>query len=79
MWYNVVDLKPVQFAVDAWKRLVLKAEYKEVIWAMVKSYLAHSTNFHDLVDGKGEGLVILLHGPPGVGKTLTAGMYSYSD
>ncbi|KXH40497.1 ATPase [Colletotrichum nymphaeae SA-01] len=71
-WYNVVDLEPVQFAVDAWKRLVLKAEYKEVIWAMVKSYLAHSTNFHDLVDGKGEGLVILLHGPPGVGKTLTA-------
>ncbi|UQC79723.1 ATPase [Colletotrichum lupini] len=70
--YNVVDLKPVQFATDAWKRLVLKAEYKEVIWAMVKSYLAHSTNFHDLVDGKGEGLVILLHGPPGVGKTLTA-------
>ncbi|KAK0375150.1 hypothetical protein CLIM01_07497 [Colletotrichum limetticola] len=70
--YSVVDLKPVQFAVDAWKRLVLKPEYKEVIWAMVKSYLAHSTNFYDLVDGKGEGLVILLHGPPGVGKTLTA-------
>lgn len=26
----------------------------------------------DLVKGKGQGLVILLHGPPGVGKTLTA-------
>jgi SpoVK/Ycf46/Vps4 family AAA+-type ATPase len=26
----------------------------------------------DLVTGKGKGLIILLHGPPGVGKTLTA-------
>lgn len=26
----------------------------------------------DLMQGKGNGLVILLHGPPGVGKTLTA-------
>ncbi|EXF73780.1 hypothetical protein CFIO01_05711 [Colletotrichum fioriniae PJ7] len=70
--YNVAELKPVQFAADSWKRLVLKTEYKEVIWAMVKSYLNHNTGFHDLVEGKGEGLVVLLHGPPGVGKTLTA-------
>ncbi len=26
----------------------------------------------DLVHGKGRGLIILLHGPPGVGKTSTA-------
>jgi SpoVK/Ycf46/Vps4 family AAA+-type ATPase len=26
----------------------------------------------DLIKGKGKGLIILLHGPPGVGKTLTA-------
>lgn len=27
----------------------------------------------DFIDGKGEGLTILLHGRPGVGKTYTAG------
>lgn len=27
----------------------------------------------DFVEGKGEGLTILLHGKPGVGKTYTAG------
>lgn len=27
----------------------------------------------DFVEGKGEGQIILLHGPPGVGKTCTAG------
>ena len=26
----------------------------------------------DVIDGKGEGSIFLLHGPPGVGKTLTA-------
>ncbi|CAJ2500031.1 Uu.00g028840.m01.CDS01 [Anthostomella pinea] len=28
--------------------------------------------FDDIVKGKGQGLVCVLHGPPGVGKTLTA-------
>jgi hypothetical protein len=28
--------------------------------------------FDDIVKGKGRGLVLVLHGPPGVGKTLTA-------
>lgn len=28
----------------------------------------------DFIEGKGEGLTILLHGRPGVGKTYTAGM-----
>jgi len=27
----------------------------------------------DLVPGKGQGQIFLLHGPPGVGKTFTAG------
>jgi hypothetical protein len=28
----------------------------------------------DLIRGKGDGLIMLLHGGPGTGKTLTAGM-----
>lgn len=30
----------------------------------------------DYVKGKGEGLIFLLHGKPGVGKTYTAGIFS---
>ena len=71
--YDVSKLKPVQFRENAWSRLVLNDEYKDVIRAMVKSYLTGKTKFQDLVAGKGSGLVILMHGPPGVGKTLTAG------
>lgn len=29
----------------------------------------------DLMAGKGNGLIMLLHGGPGTGKTLTAGMF----
>lgn len=42
---------------------------------MVNSHLRQSNSFQDIVPGKGGGVVILLHGPPGVGKTLTAGAY----
>jgi flagellar biosynthesis GTPase FlhF len=34
--------------------------------------------FADAIKGKGRGLLVLLHGPPGVGKTSTAGMFSAS-
>ncbi|KAI0148459.1 P-loop containing nucleoside triphosphate hydrolase protein [Xylariaceae sp. FL1272] len=39
---------------------------------MVNSNLKKSGHFEDIIKGKGGGVVILLHGPPGVGKTLTA-------
>lgn len=32
----------------------------------------------DFVQGKGNGLIFLLHGRPGVGKTCTAGKFSIS-
>ena len=46
-----------------------------MVRAMVQSYLKKTDSFQDLIPGKGAGLVILLHGPPGVGKTLTAGRF----
>jgi SpoVK/Ycf46/Vps4 family AAA+-type ATPase len=33
---------------------------------------AKSEVIEDVIRGKGKGLVVLLHGPPGVGKTLSA-------
>ena len=39
---------------------------------MVSSYSAKTPHLDDLVAGKGAGLVALMHGPPGSGKTLTA-------
>ncbi|KAI0401647.1 hypothetical protein F4802DRAFT_579320 [Xylaria palmicola] len=51
---------------------------QSVVWShfqrksMESSSIFHSQMDQDLIRGKGRGLVILLHGAPGVGKTATA-------
>ena len=56
---------------ESFNRLVLKSQKKELIKALITVHLATSPNA-DVVEGKGNGLIILLHGSPGTGKTLTA-------
>ncbi|PTB46010.1 hypothetical protein M441DRAFT_52809, partial [Trichoderma asperellum CBS 433.97] len=71
---SVNDLQPVEWNEDEMDHLVLEDKKK----AMLKGLVSYHSNRNcrnekgDLIAGKGEGLVILLHGPPGVGKTLTA-------
>ncbi|ERF69933.1 hypothetical protein EPUS_05477 [Endocarpon pusillum Z07020] len=69
---RVDDLHPVKFREKAFKRLVIKDEYKKLIIAMVQANMMEDPGFTDIVGGKGRGLTVLLHGPPGTGKTLTA-------
>lgn len=64
-------IRPVRWNKEAFNRLVLKSQKKELIKALVTVHLATSHNA-DVVEGKGNGLIILLHGSPGTGKTLTA-------
>lgn len=57
--------------------LKLDLKYKDMIEALVgehesSSAKAKQLQIQDVVQDKGRGLVLLLHGPPGVGKTLTA-------
>ncbi|KAM3071693.1 hypothetical protein ACMFMG_009565 [Clarireedia jacksonii] len=59
--------------------LQLDQKYKDMIEALVASHESNQENakkenreVKDVVQNKGKGLVLLLHGPPGVGKTLTA-------
>jgi len=54
-------------------KLVLDPEFKELLEILV-SHAADS--FVDIVSGKEGGSVVLCAGPPGVGKTLTAEVYS---
>lgn len=71
--------------VDMWHRLkVPESEGKrlERMKTMVQNHktflekVGPKSGTGDFITGKGNGLVILLHGPSGVGKTLTAGMTS---
>ena len=53
--------------------LVLDLDKKNLIKTLVENHAKLAKNrTRDIIEGKGQGLVILLHGPPGVGKTLTA-------
>ncbi|CAI6341094.1 unnamed protein product [Periconia digitata] len=59
----------------AFRKLQLHKTLKELIRKLVQSHTSGTGKkplMEDIVKGKGQGLVILLHGPPGVGKTLTA-------
>lgn len=63
------DLEPIVFRQDAYDLLVMDADRKKMIRALVET---NYTGKKDLIDGKGGGCIFLLAGTPGVGKTLTA-------
>ena len=69
---KVDDLRTPQFRQSAFKRLAIKKDHRRILVACVDAYMSETPGFTDLVAGKGRGLVVLLHGSPGVGKTLTA-------
>ncbi|KAG9084653.1 hypothetical protein FRC06_003959, partial [Ceratobasidium sp. 370] len=61
---------------DAFGHLVLDENYKQLVLAFVNAYTKQgkegSALISDVVKDKGGGVVMLLHGGPGTGKTLTA-------
>jgi hypothetical protein len=76
----VDGIKDIRFNNEAYDKLVLPPSEKKMAWAFVESKNslmdasdpAGSTAFDDFVADKGKGLVMLLCGSPGVGKTYTA-------
>ena len=60
----------------AFHQLVLPEDVKYTLKAISCSYVraqeASRTQHTDIIKGKGEGKIFLLHGPPGTGKTLSA-------
>ncbi|PNS17170.1 hypothetical protein CAC42_7224 [Sphaceloma murrayae] len=57
---------------EAYEHLVLKPEDKSTLRTFVDSQLKSPKDFDDVLRGKGKGVIVLLSGPHGVGKTLTA-------
>src|SRR6266511_1182273 len=71
-WINlsVDQISPIQWNKKAFERLVVKPKIKELIKALVSVHINMGKSA-DIVTGKGNGLIVLLHGGPGTGKTLT--------
>ncbi|KAF5335856.1 hypothetical protein D9758_016705 [Tetrapyrgos nigripes] len=70
--FKVSDVKDIYWNDKIFDNLELPQDTKEMILAMVKTQTSGKLKFDDFVLGKGMGLIFNLHGPPGVGKTLTA-------
>jgi hypothetical protein len=70
--FFVEDLSDIEWNTSCFEDLVLDTAVKRTVQALVTSHAQKRDSFDDIVKGKGMGLVCVLHGPPGVGKTLTA-------
>lgn len=85
--FDVDRVHDIEWNTKPFESLVLPDGYKELILAFVESQVKDNDNFDDVINGKGKlgflhvfldanlpggGLVALLAGAPGVGKTLTA-------
>jgi len=70
---DITKLHEIAFAEQAFERLVLAQDEKDLLLALVdRGQFGESKPFEDFIEGKGQGMIMLLCGPPGVGKTLTA-------
>jgi hypothetical protein len=72
-WSNVLTagIEPVIWDKAAFGNLAIDADTKELIEALIRNKIESDQSI-DFVKGKGTGLIVLLHGGPGTGKTLTA-------
>ncbi|TID15879.1 P-loop containing nucleoside triphosphate hydrolase protein [Venturia nashicola] len=76
MWLNffIGSTTEIAWNEGAFNRLVLPPLQKELILGFTESQNCYKDNedaFDDVIEGKGKGMILLLCGPPGVGKTLT--------
>jgi hypothetical protein len=71
--FTVSGISDIIYNDEAFDTLVLPENQKDIIKALVSSHAFHAhKSIDDIISGKGRGLVAVLHGKPGTGKTLTA-------
>ncbi|KAI5816128.1 hypothetical protein BZA77DRAFT_387834 [Pyronema omphalodes] len=75
--FAVDNIRDIVFNKTAFDSLVLPEKKKSIVKALVETHTKNKQGkkkpgIDDIIKGKGQGLVVVLHGRPGVGKTLTA-------
>jgi hypothetical protein len=73
LWVHVDDLAPYEYKPALKQKLILPPEQTDLIDILTAEM---DVLMDDIVAGKSGGTTVLCAGPPGVGKTLTAEVYS---
>jgi SpoVK/Ycf46/Vps4 family AAA+-type ATPase len=76
-YFDVDLLEDVKWALNPLAYLEMGTEWKYLLRDLIMEHDSKPKS-NGIISGKGEGLIFLLYGPPGCGKTLTAGKYSVS-
>ena len=72
---HIKNLGPPRINYRMIENLVMDDRWLRILKSLAESFARRSEMWTaDFVEGKGNGLIFLLHGAPGVGKTFTAGM-----
>ncbi|KAJ6001018.1 hypothetical protein N7481_001427 [Penicillium waksmanii] len=69
----VSALRDIDWSPGTFDCLQIRSDTKTMLLSLAKTRLGliPTVPFDDVIDGKGQGLNVLLNGPPGVGKTFT--------
>ncbi|KAK5631151.1 hypothetical protein RRF57_006866 [Xylaria bambusicola] len=70
--FRVEDVYDIAWNDAAFSSLILPKGLKDLILAFVEGQSSNRVAFDDVIEGKGQGIVMMLVGNPGTGKTLTA-------
>ncbi|KAK7975730.1 hypothetical protein PG989_014193 [Apiospora arundinis] len=70
--FQVDCIVDVAYDEEAFASLLLDQDHKDTVLSLVRIHSDERAMVDDVITGKGKGMVMLLHGPPGVGKSLTA-------
>jgi SpoVK/Ycf46/Vps4 family AAA+-type ATPase len=70
--FAVTNLEKLNWNEGIFESLVMPEKQRSLMYQLIKSHGTQSSGFDDFVKDKGRGLVGLLLGSPGLGKTLTA-------
>ncbi|KAL4947949.1 hypothetical protein BDW69DRAFT_103403 [Aspergillus filifer] len=72
-WIAVDKIKPIKWNGESFGSLQMDERTKNLVGSLVSvHHKKDMAPFDDIIQGKGQGLIFLFHGEPGLGKTLTA-------
>jgi hypothetical protein len=74
--FSVKKVQDVEWNEEAFANLVIPSGRKALLQSLIEAHHRGLEDFDDFIKGKGQGLVINLFGPPGVGKWFL--LFDYS-